>query len=215
VTSQLLLGRIDEATAAAERFLALSETMGAHLRTHALQPRCSIAMATGDWALTLSLGQETTRVVEANPETPYCIRGAMATAQAAVAALVQGDRQLAMDLLAVSERLIKPGLQRSYAMFLPSVMLGRSADPAEAVPRPGTITRPWQRQLVDPGYLNLAIGVVIGDRTEAQPRALEHLRMFGKNGSPTASALAEAVGGDTESLRGMGFIGFVELLSYR
>jgi hypothetical protein len=128
---------------------------------------------------------------------------------------VQGDRQLAMDLLAVSEGLIKPGLQRSYAMFLPSVMLGRPADPAEAMPRPGTITRPWQRQLVDPGYLNLAIGVVIGDLTEARPRALERLRVFGKNGSPTASALAEAVGGDTESLRAMGFIGLVELLSYR
>jgi hypothetical protein len=68
---------------------------------------------------------------------------------------------------------------------------------------------------VDPGYLNLAIGVVIGDRTEARPRALEHLRVFGKNGSPTASALAEAVGGDTESLRAMGFFGLVELLSYR
>jgi class 3 adenylate cyclase/tetratricopeptide (TPR) repeat protein len=215
VMSQLLLARIDDAIAGAERFLALSETMGAHLRTHALQPRGSVAMATGDWPLAASVGQQTAEVVEANPETPYCIRGAMATAQGAVAALVRGERQLAMDLLAVSEGLIKPGLQRSYALFLPSVMLGRPADPAEAVPRPGTITRPWQRQLVDPGYLNFAIGVVIGDRTEARPRVLEHLRAFGKNGSPTASALAEAVGGDTESLRAMGFIGLVELLSYR
>ncbi|MEP6468673.1 MAG: adenylate/guanylate cyclase domain-containing protein [Chloroflexota bacterium] len=214
VTSQLLLARIDEATAGAERFLALSEAMGAHLRTHALQPRCSIAMATGDWALAASMGQETAEVVEANPETPFCIRGAMATAQGAVAALVQGDRQTAEDLVALTERMIKPGLQRAYAMFLPSVMLGRPADPAEAMPLPGTITRPWQRQLVDPGYLNLAVGVVIGDRTEARPRALEHLRVFGKNGSLTASALAEAVGGDTESLRAMGFIGLVELLSW-
>jgi hypothetical protein len=100
-------------------------------------------------------------------------------------------------------------------MYLPSVMLGRTADPSEAIPAPGTITRPWQRQLVDPGYLNLAIGVVIGDRTEARLRALEHLRVFGKNGSPTAAALAEAMDGDTESLRGMGFIGLVELLAYR
>lgn len=214
VTSQILLARIDDATETAERFLSLGETMGAHLRTHALQPRSSVAVATGDWALALSLGHETARVVEANPETPYCIRGAMATAQGATAALVQGDRRAAEDLMALTERMIKPGLQRAYALFLPSVMLGRSVDAAEAIPAPGTIIRPWQRQLVDPAYLYLAIGAVIGGQTEIRPRIVQHLRQFGEKGSPTASALAEGMDGDTSALRLIGCSGLIELLSH-
>lgn len=215
VTSLLLLARIGEATSAAERLMALTDTMGAHLRTHGLQSRSSVAMATGDWALTRTLGQETARIVEANPETPYCIRGAMASAHGAAGALMQGDPHTAEDLVALSERMIRPGLQRSYAILLPSVMLGRHANPAEAMPSPGAIRRPWEHQHVDPGYLSLTIGAVIADRTDVLPALMDHLRQFGEKGSKTTSALAEAVGGDPESLRTMGFVGLVALLSYR
>lgn len=214
VTSHLLVGRIDEATMAAERLMTLTAATGAHLRTHALQARCSVAVATGDWELARSLGQETARIVEANPETPYCIRGAMASGQAAVAALVRHDRQAGLDLLALTEQVIKPGLQRAYAAFLPSLMAGRQPDVSQAMPERGIVTRPWHRQLVDPAYLNLAIGAAIGDDSDMLPRVLEHVREFGKSGSATAGALVQAINGEPEKLRALGFTGLAQLLSY-
>ena len=214
-TTLLLLGRIDEAADLAAQYLDLTATMGPHLRTHALQVRGTVAFSVGDWPLTMSLGHDTTRVVDDSPETPYCIRGAMATAQAAVAAVWLGDRATGEQMLERTEQMIKPGLQRSYAAFLPAVMLGRTPDPAEAMAPPGAVVRPWQRVLADPAYLMLAAGVVISGRDEARERVLDHLRLFGRNGSAVASAVADALAGSVDSLRTLGCVGLAELFTYR
>lgn len=213
-TSHLLMGRIGEAADVADRFMRLSETMGAHLRTHALQARSSPALVEGEWDLVLRLGLEAAAIVEANQTLPYCIRGTTAVTQGAVAALMEGDRATAESLLEVAGRMMQPGVLLTYARFLPSVMLGERPDPGEALPHPGSIIRPWQRQLVDPGHLSLAAGVAISGRHDARPRVLEHLALFGGNGSPMTRALAQALDGEVHRLHALGCGGLVDLLSF-
>ncbi|MEP6680007.1 MAG: adenylate/guanylate cyclase domain-containing protein [Chloroflexota bacterium] len=213
-TVELLLGRPEQADALAQRFLQLTAGMGPHMRTHGLQAASSVALIKGDWRRLLEIGHEVANIVEANPETPYCIRGAMAASQGAVAAAMLGDREDAEKLITLTERMLKPGLQRSYALFLPSAMLGRSVDPSECVPAADGIVRPWQRQIPDPAYQNLAIGILITGHREWPSDIQEHLKFFANHGSPVAGALAEVGEARRAALKTLEYAGLSALLDY-
>lgn len=226
-TAELLLGRIDRSEELSERFMALSGGLGPHLRTHALQGPASVAIARADWPRAIERALDVERIVQENADTPFCLRAACAVAYGATASAIRGDRASAERLTALIERILpRPSPLRANALALPYAMFGRAIDPRESLPPVGAPTRPWHRQQADPALLHVAIGLVVLERWDDLDAVLRHLDSFAARGSPFAGALCEAIreellaarGGAPArhaALKGLGFDGISELLSYR
>jgi hypothetical protein len=225
--AELLLGHIDRSQEFSERFMALSGGLGPHLRTHALFGPALVAIARADWPGAIASALEVERIVQGNADTSFCTRGACAVAYGAAASAMRGDRASAERLIALIERILpKPSPVRANALALPYAMFGRTIDPGESLPPVGAPTRPWHRQQSDPTLLHVAIGLVVLELWDELDVVLRHLDSFVARGSPFAGALGEAIreeraaarGGAPArhaTLKGLGFGGISELLSYR
>jgi hypothetical protein len=226
-TAELLQGHIDRSEWFSQRYIALSGGLGPHLRTHALQGPASTGMARGDWPRAVAAALDVERIVHENSDTPFCTRGAIAAACGAAASAIEGDRASAERLIALIDRILpRPGPVRAVALALPTAMLGHAFDPRESMPPAGAPVRPWHRQHADPPLQHVAIALVIQERWDELGPILDHLDSFTRRGSPFARALAEAVREESAAargaarprhaaLKGLGFHGISELLSYR
>ncbi|HVR88913.1 MAG TPA: adenylate/guanylate cyclase domain-containing protein [Candidatus Limnocylindria bacterium] len=217
-TARLMLGDLDGADELADQAMRFSARTAPHLRTHGLQTKQIVLVYRGDWDAVRKLADETVRVVEANPGTPWCIRGGYAVAAGALADALAGRREGAERLLAIAEPMPAVGPARVNTVLLPSVMLGREI----AVPPDPAVVRGRHRQLLDAARLHEPIALAMRERWNELGPHIERLEAVGASGSllavAVAAALREELAGrrrEHAELRALGAHGLSELIGFR
>lgn len=220
------VGDLAEAEASADRLLEISSTMAAHTRHHALGAKALIRFARGDWIGVRSIATELRLLVEANPESSWCLLGANAIGYDAVAALLQGAPDTDAGPF-VQRMLPNAAATRAAVLLLPAVLAGGSGDEDEARRAYARGTILWERQSVwDVARVGLLIALVAKERWNEVEAELPHLDDMAKKGAGFATALAQAIreeigaarGGSKprhDHLRRLGYRGVSELLAYR
>ena len=220
----LLLADVAGADELADHVLLATAATGAHLRSHALQAKAIVAIYRGDWGSAEDLARECVRVVEANPGTPWCLRGGYAVLAGAIASALAGRRDDAETFIAVGEMMAAPGPARINTMMLPAALTGRPVEiPAEPmVPS----LRPQLRQIIDVLRLHEPIALAIRGRLDELPPHIERLAQSGRRGARVAEAVASALreevaaasGGappEHRDLHALGVHGLSQLISHR
>ena len=220
----LLLGDVAGADELADQEMITTAATGAHLRSHGLQSKAIVAIYRGDWGSAEELARECVRVVEANPGTPWCLRGGYAVLAGAIASALAGRRDDAETFIAVGEMMAAPGPARINTMMLPAALTGRPTEiPAEPmVPS----LRPQLRQIIDVLRLHDPIALAIRGRLEELPPHIERLAQAGRRGARVAEAVASALreeltaaaGGAApqhRDLHALGVHGLSQLISHR
>ncbi|MGH2451095.1 MAG: ATP-binding protein [Candidatus Limnocylindria bacterium] len=220
-------GELGRAEAAADRLLELSVTKSAHTRQHAVGTKALMRFARGDWSGVAALAAELRSIVEENPDASFCLVGANLAAYGAIAKLIRG-RALPADLVALAERVVPTAhATRAAALLLPTVMAGAAGSEDEARRAYAPETGLWDRESIwDIAGMNLTIAQVVRGRWPEAERELSRMDRLGEKGAAFASALADAIREEIASarggpkpqhtaLRGLGYQGVSELLSYR
>ena len=218
----LLLADLAGADELADQVLLATAATGAHLRSHALQAKAIVAVYRGDWRSTEELARECVRVVEANPGTPWCLRGGYAVLAGAIASVLTGQREDAEAFIATGEPMATPGPARINTMMLPAALTGRPVE----IPAEPAVLRPQLRQIIDVLRLHEPIALVMRERWDELPPHLQRLDEAARKGSPVAGAVASALREELAAARGgprpehrelhaLGMHGLSELIAYR
>ena len=221
------LGDLARASAVADRNLEISDGRSPHTQSHALAGRALVQFGRGDWAGVSSTASRLEALVVRHPEASWCLLGAGAAWQGAVADIFAG-RGLTQSSVELVGRLVpqSPSVQAS-SLMIPRIMVGAPWLEGEALAAYAPKARLWDRQEVwDPCRIQLALANALLARWADLEGMLPQFDALAAKGAPLLGAFAAAVreeiaatrGGPAPThreLRALGYLGFSELLSYR
>jgi tetratricopeptide (TPR) repeat protein len=219
-------GNLVRAGEFADRLLERSATSNAHWRTHALGTMGLVLLGRGEWSAVEDIAATTDGIVTSHPGVGFCLIGAAAIAYGASASVLAG-RPLPDQLAAFMERCTpESAAVRASILLVPYAMAGLAdIDPLSLEAwRPGQ--RSWDRQVWDPFGLTLVIALTMLERWDLLEPPLRRLEEVSGKGGRACGALAAAAreemaaarGGPSPThaeLRGLGYVGLSELISYR
>jgi class 3 adenylate cyclase/tetratricopeptide (TPR) repeat protein len=218
------LARMEELT---QRLLAEALRRSAHTRQHAYGLEAVLLFGRGEWDRLADTTRRLTELVDAHPDSSFCLWGAGAAGYGAVVEILSG-RPLPEGLDEFVARLVPAStLIQAGSVMLPKVMTGDEAalgaGLAGYVPglRLRDRVRVWDRCDLMP-----AIALTMLERWDDLRPTLQRLDDFGRGGARLAEAAAAAVreemaaanGGSRPThadLRALGYKGISELLSFR
>jgi class 3 adenylate cyclase/tetratricopeptide (TPR) repeat protein len=219
-------GEADRADAILARLLEDAPRRSPHTRQHAYALKAFLPFARGDWSGVSSARQELAEVVEANPETGFCIIGAAGLAYGAVADILAGRPIDGLD--AVVARMVPDStLVQASSVILPHAMEGEGAAVDEGLKAYGPGLRLWDRERTWDNFdLMPSLALTMLERWDDLDPSLDRLDLFAEGGSRLASAVAAAVreemaaakGGPSpthDHLKALGCIGISQLLRFR
>jgi hypothetical protein len=220
-------GDLPRANRLGARLAEVAAHRSAHTRQHLYGLEALLQIAAGDWAGLVATNDELTQLVDANPDTGFCLLGAAAAGQGAIADLLQG-RSLRDGLDQFVARLIPEStlIQASSAMVA-KVMAGEDVDLQDAFRSYAPDLPLWDRQWVwDVGGLMPAIALTMRVQWDGLGPSLARLDEFAAGGSRLTAAIAAAIreeeaaakGGPEpvhEQLLAIGCIGISQLLRFR
>lgn len=218
----LLMADLPRAEELADRLMLATAGAGAHLRSHALQTKAMLAVYRGDWPTAEAMARECLRVVDANPDTAWCLSAAYAVVAGAINAGLGGRREEAEVFIAAGEPMATAGPARINTMLIPAALSGRPVE----IPAEPAVLRPWHRQVIDPLRLHEPIALAIRGRLDELPPHIERLALAGRKGARVAEGLvcalreelAAATGGaapEHRELHALGVHGLSQLISHR
>ena len=220
-------GQLARAEADADRLLEISQTMSPHTRQHALATKARVLLGRGDWAGVVEKADALRSLFRAHPDDTFCIVGATGIADGATAQIVRAGRP-PDDLQPLMLRVLPdaPGI-RAASLLVPLVLSSGEVaedDARHAYAREVPIFE--REQVWDPTEMHWAIAFVARRQWKELEALLLRLDARGQHGSKFAGALASALreeaaaaqGGpkpEHEALRGLGYVGISQLVSYR
>jgi tetratricopeptide (TPR) repeat protein len=220
-------GDLDRADALADRHLEEAARRSAHTRQHALALNALLLLARGEWEQVSTTTGELAELVDANPDTGFCLLGAAAAGYGAIADLLAG-RPLPGGMDAYVARVVPEStLIQASSVMVPRAMADDRAALDAGLEAYAPDLRLWDRQRTwDVCDLMPAIALTIAGRWDELGPPLARLVAFAQNGGRMAEAAAAAVreeaaaakGGAPpthQRLRALGYIGISELLHFR
>jgi tetratricopeptide (TPR) repeat protein len=222
------LGDLHAASTAAARNLEISDGRSPHTQSHALAGQALVEFGRGDWASLSTTASRLEDLVGRHPEASWCVLGAGAAWQGAVADVLTG-RGLSPRSVELVARLVpqSPAVQAS-SLMIPRIMVGAPWLEQEALAAYASNARLWDRQEHwDPCRIQLALARVLLARWTDLEGMLPQFDALAAKGAPLLGAFAAAVreeiaaasaAGPTPAhreLRALGYLGLSQLLSYR
>jgi hypothetical protein len=220
-------GDLGRADALAERLRIEAIRFSPHTRQHALALRAWLQLARGAWDDVTATTRELEQLVDANPDTGFCLMGAAAFGYGAIADVLAG-RPLPRGLDAIVARVeTESTLIQASSVMLPKVMAGEPSAYVDGLRAYAPDLRLVDRQRVwDVCDLMPAIALTITERWDELAPSLARMDEFAAGGGRLAAAAAAAVreeeaaakGGPPathDQLRALGCAGISELLRFR
>ena len=220
-------GDLSLADALADRLLEEAPRRSAHTRQHAYALKSLLLLGHGAWDDLTAMARELERLVEANPDTGFCLLGAAGGGYGAVADIVAG-RPLPDGLDAFIARVeAESMLIRASSVLLPKVMAGELSAYVDGIAAYAPGLRLWDRQRAwDISDLMPAIALTMMERWDDLGPTLTRLddvtggggRLAGAVAAAIREEVASAAGGPPpthDQLRALGYAGISELLRFR
>lgn len=220
-------GDLAGADALAELLLVEATRRSAHTRQHAYGLKALLLLARGAWDDVTIITGELAQLVDANPDTGFCLLGAAAAGYGAIADII-GGRPLPRRLDEFVARVIPEStLIQASSVMVPKVMADDRAALADGLKAYAPELRLWDRQRAwDVCDLMPAIALTMLERWDELGPSLARLDEFAGGGGRLAGAAAAAIreeeaaagGGPKpthEKLRVLGCAGISELLRVR
>jgi hypothetical protein len=220
-------GDLPEANELAARLAEVAAHRSAHTRQHLYGLQARLQMARGDWADVAATTHELAQLVEANPDTGFCLLGAAAAGYGAIADVLVG-RSLPEGLDVFVARLLPEStLIQASSVMVPKVMAGEQVDLKDAFRSYAPDLPLWDRQWVwDVGDLMPAIALTMLERWDELGPSLARLDTFAAGGSRVAAATAAAIREEEAAAKGgpapthgelhaLGCVGISKLLRFR
>ena len=215
------------ADAVANRLLTESTRRSAHTRQHAYGLKALIELARGRFDEVMVTSRDLRDLIDASPDTAFCLLGAAGVAYGAIADVLAG-RPLPEDLDRLVARLVPESAPiQTSAVMVPKVMAGDEAALREGLRgyEPGLRLRDRQRAW-DVCDLMPSIALTMLERWDDLAPSLDRLDRFGQGGSRLAVAVADAIREEQAAARGgpqashadleaLGFAGLSRLLRFR
>jgi tetratricopeptide (TPR) repeat protein len=222
------LGDLTRASAVADRNLQISEGRSPHTQSHALACRALVQFGRGDWAALSDTESRLDALVGWHREASWCLLGAGAAWQGAVADIFAG-RGLSQRSVELVGRLVpQSAAVQASSLMIPRIMVGAPWREREALAAYAPKARLWDRQeMWDPCRIQLALAYALLRRWADLEAMLPGFDALAAKGAPLLGAFAVAVreeiaaattGGPVPThreLRALGYLGFSELLRYR
>lgn len=219
-------GEGDRADAILARLLEDAPRRSPHTRQHAYALKTFLPFARGDWPRVASARQELAELVDANPDTGFCLIGAAGLAYGSVADILDGRSAEGFDAL-VARMVPDSKLVQASSVMVPHVMAGDATAVDEGLKAYGPGLRLWDRERTW-DFFDLMPGVALTmlQRWDLLGPSLARLDLFSEGGSVLAGAVAAAIreeeaaakGGPSpthDQLKSLGCIGISELLRFR
>ena len=220
-------GDLARAGADADRLLEISRAMSPHTRQHAMGTKARVLLGRGDWQGVIKQADELRSLVREYPDDSFCLIGASAIADGAIAEIVEG-RRAPEDLDALVLRLVpeSPAI-RAATLLMPLAMSSREVAEDDAHRAYSRETPRFDREQVwDLTEMHWAIAYVVREQWKELEPLLGRLDARAGRGAKFAGALAAALreevaaarGGPRpahEHLRELGYHGISRLVSYR
>jgi class 3 adenylate cyclase/tetratricopeptide (TPR) repeat protein len=220
-------GHLAEANELADRLLEESARRSVHTRQHAYGVKALLQLAEGAWDSLNATTRELRQLVEANPDTGFCLIGASATGYGAIADIVAG-RPLPEHLDELIARMVDESvLIQTSTVMVPKVMAGENGALSEGMRAYAPDLRLWDRARAwDACDLMPAIALTMMERWSELGPSLARLDEFAAGGGELAAAAAAAIreeeaaasGGPPpthDRLRALSYAGISELLRFR
>jgi class 3 adenylate cyclase/tetratricopeptide (TPR) repeat protein len=220
-------GALVRAGADAERLIEVSHTLSPHTRQHALGTKARVLLGRGDWPGVIEQADALRSLVRGYPDDSFCLIGASGVADGAIAEILEG-RRASTDLESIVLRMVpeSPAI-RAATLLVPLVMSAREVAEDDAHRAYARETPIYDReQIWDPTETSWAIAHVVREQWSELEALVARLDARAQHGSEFAGALAAALrqeeaaarGGPKpahEALRGLGYHGISQLVSYR
>ena len=205
-------GDLTELRRRVETLVAMSRRMGPHLRTHADLYASDLAFTVADWAAVARLGTETDRLMESSPGTAFCAAAGSILGLAAVAHARDGRSDDARALIGRMRTITSEQLYLKMLIALAAALAGDRPD--------------LDLVLDQKAFPDLALLAVVTRRHDDALRIADQLEVAAQGGArfwaAVAAAVREEVARDRTGaatphalLRGIGYIGWSEVLSRR
>ena len=220
-------GEVDRAQTLAERLFEEATRRSVHTRQHAYGVKALISLGRGDWDGLRATRGELSQLVDANPDSGFCLIGAAAEGYGAIADVLAGH-PLPEGLDALVERMVpESALVRAGMEMVPKVMANDLGVLPEALASYAPGLRLWDRSTAwDGSDLMPAIALTMLERWDELGPSRQRLDLFASGGSRLAAAVLKAIseeehasnGGPPathEELLGLGYSGISELLHFR
>jgi class 3 adenylate cyclase/tetratricopeptide (TPR) repeat protein len=220
-------GDLARADALADRLLEEATRRSAHTRQHAYGLNALLLLARGAWDRVTATTRELRQLVDANPDTGFCLVGAAAAGYGAIAEVL-GGRPLPEGLDAFLARLIpEETLIQASSLMVPKIMAGDRAALPDGLRAYAPDLRLWDRQRAwDVCDLMPAIALTMLERWDELGPSLGRLDEFAGDGGRLAGAAAAAIREEEAAARGgpqpthdqlhaLGYDGISELLHFR
>jgi class 3 adenylate cyclase/tetratricopeptide (TPR) repeat protein len=216
----------DRADAIAARMLDDAPRRSPHTRQHAHALKAFLPFARGDWSGVASARQELADLVDANPDTGFCLIGAAGCAYGAVADILAGHSTQGFDEF-VARMVPDSKLVQASSVMVPHVMEGDAAAVSNGLAAYGPGLRLWDRARTwDFFDLMPGLALTMLERWEELGPSLDRLDLSAEGGSRLASAVAAAIreeeaaakGGPPpthDQLKALGCIGISQLVHFR
>ena len=220
-------GDLTRADVLADRLLEEAARRSAHTRQHAQALKALLLLARGDWEQVTATTRELAELVDANPDTGFCLLGAAAAGYGAIANLLGGEPLPAALDEYVARIMEESTLIQASSVMVPKTMADDRAALDDGLKAYAPDLRLWDRQRAwDVCDLMPAIALTMLERWDELGPSLARLDAFAESGGRLAEAVAAAVreeaaaaeGGPApahEQLRALGCIGISELLRFR
>jgi class 3 adenylate cyclase/tetratricopeptide (TPR) repeat protein len=220
-------GDLARANELADRLLEESARRSVHTRQHAYGVKALLQLAEGAWDGLKATTRELRQLVEANPDTGFCLIGASATGYGAIADIVAG-RPLPAHLDEFIARMVdESALIQTSTVMVPKVMAGEDGALAQGLRAYAPDLRLWDRARAwDASDLMPAIALTMLERWSELGPSLARLDKFSTGGGRLAAAAAAAIREEAAAAKGgpapthgqllaLGCSGISELLHFR
>jgi class 3 adenylate cyclase/tetratricopeptide (TPR) repeat protein len=220
-------GDLERSDADADRLLDVSRPLSPHTRQHALGTKARVLLGRGDWAGVIEQADALRSLFRDYPDDNFCLIGASGIADGATAQIIEAGR-VPEDLESLMLRLIpeSPPI-RAATLLVPVVMSSGDVAEDDAHRAYARETPIFEReQIWDLTETHWAIAGVVRQQWKELEPLVARLDGRAGRGSKFAGALAAALreemaaarGGPRpkhEALRGLGYNGISQLVSYR
>lgn len=220
-------GDLRRADALAERLVDVATHRSAHTRQHSYSLTALLLLARGAWDDVTTTTRELVHLVDANPDTGFCLLGAATAGYGAIADILAG-RPLLKRLNEFVARVIPESeLIQASSVMVPKVMAGEQVALSDAFRSYASDLPLGDRQRVwDVCDLMPAIALTMLERWDELGPSLARLDEFAHGGGRLAAAAAAAIRAEEAAARGgplpthdqlhaLGCAGISELLRFR
>jgi tetratricopeptide (TPR) repeat protein len=220
-------GDLARANKLADRLLEESARRSVHTRQHAYGVKALIQLAEGAWDSLNATTRDLTQLIEANPDTAFCLIGASAIGYGAIADILAG-RGVPEHLDELIARMVDESvLIQTSTVMVPKVMAGENGVLAEGLRAYAPDLRLWDRARAwDASDLMPAIALTMMELWSELGPSLARLDEFAAGGGELAGAAAAAIREEEEAagggpapthdrLRALGYAGISELIRFR